>query len=131
MNSSDDMDLESMINNPFQFVDSEDESSPDSQYSQPEENDSYDVSPASGSAGIQAPATENTSQGVTIDRINKNHPLELRLLNIEKNQLNWDKKVEMLKEIVENQNERIDLLEKELDLYRKQKEEPEITENPE
>ena len=42
------------------------------------------------------------------------------MLGIEKNQLNWDKKVEMLKEIVEHQNERIELLEKELDIIRKQ-----------
>ena len=124
MNNADDMDLESMINNPFQYIDSEDESDTDMQYPQERGKTGAGTIPPPGASGPgKAQPSEQMSTGVNVDRINKNHPIELRMLNLEKNQLNWDKKVEMLKEIVEHQNERIDLLEKELDLYRIKSEE--------
>ena len=118
MDSSDDMDLESMINNPFQFIGSDDEMIQE----QPMEREiEPETSSLSYPAGKKSPSSsEQKSAGINIDRINKNHPLELRMLGIEKNQLNWDKKIEMLKEIVEHQNERIELLEKELDILSKQ-----------
>ncbi|MFC1508455.1 hypothetical protein ACFL60_02085 [Candidatus Omnitrophota bacterium] len=115
MDSTDDMDLESMINNPFQFIDSDDEATQIEREIEPETS-----SFSSSTVKKTSPSSEHKTAGINIDRINKNHPLELRMLGFEKNQLNWDKKVEMLKEIVEHQNERIELLEKELDILRKQ-----------
>ena len=118
MDNTDDMDLESMINNPFQFIGSDDEVK---QEQNMERDREQETSSFSYPAGKKTPSSsEHKTAGINIDRINKNHPLELRMLGIEKNQLNWDKKVEMLKEIVEHQNERIELLEKELDIIRKQ-----------
>ena len=110
---SDDMDLDELISNPFQYLGAEEESRQSPQ-------DTPARTPSSQAAGKHdAVSADQATAGVTISRIDKNHPFELRVLSVEKNQLNWDKKVEMLKEIVERQNERIDLLEKELDLNRK------------
>ena len=116
MDSTDDMDLESMINNPFQFIGSDDEAN---QEPLMERDLEPETSSFSSTGKKTSPSSEHKTAGINIDRINKNHPLELRMLGFEKNQLNWDKKVEMLKEIVEHQNERIELLEKELDILRK------------
>jgi len=48
----------------------------------------------------------------------KNHPLQLRLLSAEKNLISMEKKMEYLKKTIEQQNERIELMEKELGLFR-------------
>jgi len=119
-NGSDDMDLDALISNPFQFLGAEEETQQAPQ-SPPGQGQAPPVrTPPPPVAGKrEASPAEQVAAGMNIDRINRNHPLELRLLSAEKNQLNWDMKVEMLKEIVEHQNERIDLLEKELELIRK------------
>lgn len=117
---SDDMDLDALINNPFQYLGAEEESRQSTQDTQRQGQVTPARTPSSPAAGKHdAVSADQVTAGITIDRINKNHPVELRVLSVEKNQLNWVKKVEMLKEIVEHQNERIDLLEKELDLIRK------------
>lgn len=117
---SDDMDLDALISNPFQYLGAEEETRQSTQDTQRPGYVKPVQTPSSPAAGKHdAVSAEQLTSGITIDRINKNHPVELRVLSIEKNQLNWDKKVEMLKEIVEHQNQRIDLLEKELDLIRK------------
>ncbi len=113
---SDDMDLDALINNPFQYLDAEEESRQSTKNTHRQGQAKPARTPSSPVAGK---SEDMVTGDITIDRINKNHPVELRVLSVEKNQLNWDKKVEMLKEIVEHQNERIDLLEKELDLIRK------------
>jgi len=123
-NDSDDMDLDALISNPFQFLGAEEES-PQTSRAAPGQGQAPPVrTPSSPVAGKRdaAPA-DQMAAGMNIDRINKNHPLELRLLSVEKNQLNWDLKVDMLKEIVEHQNKRFELLEKEIDLLRKKYEE--------
>jgi len=48
----------------------------------------------------------------------KNHPIQLRLLSAEKNLISMEKKMEYLKKTIEQQNERIELMEKELGLFR-------------
>ena len=118
MDSTDDMDLESMINNPFQFIGSDDEANQEQQMGRDREPEMSSFSSPAGKK--KSPSSEQKTAGINIDRINKNHPLELRMLGIEKNQLNWDKKIDILKEIVEHQNERIELIEKELEILRKQ-----------
>jgi len=123
MNSADDMDLEAMISNPFQFIKTAEGDNPEPELPPEQEEPGSDVPapPAPLFAAHTAPSRDRNE--FNVDRIGHNHPLELRLLGLEKNQINWDKKVAMLKEIVERQNERIDLLEKELDLLRKPREE--------
>jgi len=123
-NESDDMDLDALISNPFQFLGTEEESPQAPQAPPGQAPVPYGKTPSPPIAGIRDTAQADLmAAGMNIDRINKNHPLELRVLSVEKNQLNWDAKVDMLKEIVEHQNERIDLIEKELDLLRKKYEE--------
>lgn len=53
------------------------------------------------------------------DRAERNHPLGLRVLALEKNEFVVAKKLDDLRRIVEHQNERIRLLEEELEIYRK------------
>ena len=119
-NESDDMDLDALISNPFQFLGTEAESPQATQAPPGQAPVPYGQTPSPPIAGSRDTAqADQIAAGMNVDRINKNHPLELRVLSVEKNQLNWDVKVDMLKEIVEHQNERIDLIEKELDLLRK------------
>ena len=117
MDNTGDMDLESMINNPFQFIGSEDEAKQDPYM---EEENEPEPSSFTNPAGKKIASSPEKAGGINVDRINKNHPIELRMLGTKKNQLNWDKKIATLKEIVEHQNERIESLEKELDILRKQ-----------
>jgi len=127
-NESDDLDLDALISNPFQFLGNEQAQPPAAQAPPGQPPASYNQTPSP-----QITVRRDTAQpdqmaaGMNIERINKNHPFELRVLSVEKNQLNWDTKVEMLKEIIEHQNERIDLIEKELDLLRKKYDEPSST----
>ena len=51
-------------------------------------------------------------------RAERNHPAELRLLNLEKDQIIAAKRMDDLKRIIEQQNERIQLLEEELEIIR-------------
>ncbi|MCE5249315.1 hypothetical protein LLG96_03760 [bacterium] len=131
MNNSDNMDLDSLVNNPFQFVSpqktpvSNKPKAPDKPII-PEKQEAKDTAPVEGNIlpGPEKPhvplPVQHVPADINIDRVNKNHPLEIRFLNLEKNQLNWDQKIGMLKEIIERQNERLELMEKELDmLYKK------------
>ena len=131
MNNSDNMDLDSLVNNPFQFVSpqkapvSNKTKAPDKPII-PEKHEVMETAPSEGNIlpGPEkphvSPPVRHVPADINIDRMNKNHPLELRFLNLEKNQLNWDQKIGMLKEIIERQNERLELMEKELDmLYKK------------
>ncbi len=52
-------------------------------------------------------------------RIERNHPLDLRVLALEKNEILTAKKLEDIKRIIAHQNERIRLLEEELEITRK------------
>ena len=58
-------------------------------------------------------------QEVKNDRAERNHPLGLRVLSLEKDGLLVAKKLDDLRRIIEHQNERIRLLEEELEIFRK------------
>ena len=121
MNNSDDMDIDSMVNNPFQYYIHEKSHAP--KKSEIEDTESEDSSVTADSTGHEIPPLEKTSTDHIINRMNRNHPLDLRMLSLEKNQLNRDLKIDTIKQIIEHQNKRIELLENELDLLRKKKKE--------
>ena len=87
-NGSDDMDLDALISNPFQFLGAEEETQQAPQ-SPPGQGQAPPVrTPPPPVAGKrEASPAEQVAAGMNIDRINRNHPLELRLLSAEKNQL--------------------------------------------
>jgi len=53
-----------------------------------------------------------------IERMERNHPLESRVLSLEKNLVASDEKLDTLKRIIGEQNERIAKIEEELDIIR-------------
>jgi len=112
------MDIDSMVNNPFRFLTDEKTDIHDT----PEVGNTAPEKPA-GSVDSQhyKESSEEIPADKNIRTMNKNHPLELRVLSIEKNLLNRDRNIDTVKQIIEHQNRRIDLMEKELDLLRKQK----------
>ena len=123
MNNSDNMDIDSMVNNPFRFLTDENLD----QYDTPEIGKTAPEEPAGSVDSLHK--KESSPVEIPEDKItrtiNKNHPLELRMLSMEKNLLNRDRKIDTFKQIIEHQNKRIDLLEKELDFLRKQDNEEE------
>jgi len=119
MNNSDNMDIDSMVNNPFSFLTGE---KPDL-YDTPEMGKTAPVKPAGSidSLHYKESSSEDIPEDKNVRTMSRNHPLELRILSMEKNLLNRDRKIDTVKQIIEHQNKRIDLLEKELDLLRRQK----------
>ncbi len=124
MNNSDNMDIDSMVNNPFRFL--TDEKS--DRYDTPEMGKTAPDEPAASADSLHNndSSSEKISEDKNVRTMNRNHPLELRILSMEKNLLNHDRKVDTVKQIIEHQNKRIDLLEKELDLLRKQDDESDV-----
>jgi len=111
MNSFDDMDIEDMLNNPLKNVhmSASDTPPPSTKKNAPEKKDvkSWTI-----------PQQTSLSQE-DFQRMDKNQPIDSRVLALEKNVINEDNKLETLKLIIEQQNERIGKLEEELDLLRK------------
>jgi len=105
MNSGDDMDLESMLNNPFRNLDHVEKAAP--RVELPQTDDLVKSA---------EPARPKPAQPISL--IERNHPLELRMLSLEKNEFNTSRKIDDIKTIIEHQNERIRLLEEELALLR-------------
>jgi len=120
MDNSEDMDIESLVNNPFQFYG----------YDKPDMSGKANTRKAMRKRKSVRPDSQKqetserdgTSAETGFDRMNRNHPLSMRVLNLEKNHLIRDKKIDTLKKIIECQNKRIELLEKELDIIRNRKE---------
>ena len=112
------MDIDSMVNNPFRFLTDE---KPD-QYDTPEMGKTAPEEPAGSADSLynKDSSFEEIPADKKVRTMNRNHPLELRILSMEKNLLNRDRNIDTVKQIIEHQNKRIDLLEKELDLLRKQ-----------
>lgn len=119
MNNTDNIDIDSMVNNPFRYLTDE---KPDI-YDTPKVGKTAPEKPAGSvdSPRYKESSSEEISEDKNVRAMNKNHPLELRILSMEKNQLNRETYIDTVKQIIEHQNKRIDLLEKELDLLRKQK----------
>ena len=110
MDSFDDMDIEDMIDNPFKNVDfsGKDQLTADSKgLTGQKKGKKWDIP-------SKKEMTDND-----YERMEKNHPLVDRMLSLEKNLINTDKKFDTLKRIIEEQNERIGKLEDELDILRK------------
>jgi len=112
MDSFDDMDIEDMINNPFQNINIDG----NTQLTDKPEKGVSDL-PKGGKWDIpkKKSLTEEDYQ-----RMAENHPLDDRVLSLEKNIIITDNKLETIKRIIEQQNERISNIEEELDLLRKQ-----------
>jgi len=53
-----------------------------------------------------------------VERMERNHPLESRVLSLERNLVAADERIDTLKRIIGEQNERIAKLEEELDILR-------------
>ena len=105
MHSGDDMNLESMLNNPFKNLEKPEK--PELRTERPAENEAVkSIEPA-------RPRPERT-----LSRTARNHPMELRLLSLEKNEFNTSRKIDDIKHIIEHQNERIRLLEEEIEHLR-------------
>jgi hypothetical protein len=103
-------DLDAMLDNPFRGFRPRRESRAGQEIrSERKEN-------PRGMPGEQIPATQPEG---TESRAERNHPLELRVLSLEKNELLTAKKLDDIKRIIGHQNERIRLLEEELEILRK------------
>ncbi len=105
----DDMGLDEMIENPLRNLDSiyKTHHFPSRSAQQPEASRHGEGEPAgiSDSDNPESPAEQN-------------HPLDLRTLALEKNHMFTAKKLDDIKRIIEHQNERIRLLEEELEILR-------------
>ncbi len=109
-----DSNLESMLNNPFQNL-----SSGKAIVRRPVPP----VAPAAFPEKIEVrevPDVERPRERTpdAVSRVERNHPLELRMLNMEKDVIIAAKRMDDMKRIIEQQNERIQLLEDELDILR-------------
>ncbi len=106
-----DMNLDDMINNPFKNIDLK------------RQRKRVDKSQETFAARAKEmmPVTPQVSNIAPSDssRMEKNHASQDRLLAIEKNALLSDKRVDTIKRIIEQQNQRIDKLEEELDILRR------------
>lgn len=111
MDSFDNMDIEDMINNPFKNVklDTTSKSISDAKKGLP--------GSMKGKKWEIPQRREMTEDD--IERMGKNHPIEDRVLCLEKNCIVADKNNDTLKRIIEQQNERISKIEEELDILRK------------
>ena len=110
MDSFDDMDIEDMINNPFKNVDLSGKG--------PLTTDSKGLTGQKKGKKWDIPSKKAMKDN-DYERMEKNHPLIDRMLSLEKNLINTDNKFDTLKRIIEEQNERIGMLEDELDILRK------------
>jgi hypothetical protein len=102
---ADDMDLESMLNNPFRNLEPR---NPAPSHPEPPLNTEPERPPEISG---EVPRTRS-------GRMERNHPIDLRVLGLEKNEFNTGRKLEDIKQVIEHQNERIRLLEEELELLR-------------
>lgn len=100
----DESNLEAMLNNPFQNL--------------PPGKAVTHTTPLSPDKATGERSAEQTADSVAL-RMERNHPMELRVLGLEKDILIAAKRMDDLKRIVVKQNERIQLLEEELDILRK------------
>lgn len=116
MDNSDNIDIDSMVNNPFRFVTDKKTYHSDTE----EMGKTVPEEPAGNVDSLHK--DQSLSEVIPEDKnlrtMNRNHPLELRILSMEKNLLNRENNIATIKQIIEHQNKRIDLLEKELDLLR-------------
>jgi hypothetical protein len=105
MHNDDGMDLESMLNNPFRNLEKRENPALRTKRS-PDNEAAKRIEPARPKPDMPA------------SRVERNHPMELRVLSLEKNEFNTSRKIDDIKHIIEHQNERIRLLEEELELLR-------------
>jgi len=111
MEPMDDMNIEEMINNPFRNIDLT------RQKKRAEVAKESFADRAKQIVPVQQKKDEVTE--VESERMERNHPQQDRMLTIEKNALITDKRVDTVKRIIEEQNQRIAKLEEELDLLRR------------
>lgn len=120
--SEENFDLDSMINNPFRSIRQRTDRSTTRRISRPEETTAH--------PGVQPNRKEKPSpfeeeripvirSDTDEERAERNHPLGLRVLSLEKNEFIVAKKLDDMRRIIEHQNERIRLLEEELETLRK------------
>ena len=107
MNMNEDMDIDAMVNNPFREID---------QREKPSTVERIEIRDAPTVVQQAAAPAEGEPQNL----MERNHPLELRVRSLEKNEYSERLKTEDIKRIIEHQNERIRLLEEELALLRKE-----------
>ncbi|MCD6308314.1 MAG: hypothetical protein J7M24_04885 [Candidatus Latescibacteria bacterium] len=110
MNSFDDMDLDDMLNNPFKNIDVD--------------GTTRAAERKKEKGGVAREKKWDIPQRTTlgdedVDRMRKNHPISDRLLSVEKNTIEMDNKLETMKRIIGEQNERIARFEEELDILRR------------
>ncbi len=110
MNSFDNMDIEDLLNNPLKNVDVTGKVRPPAQEGTPAETPAVRHKP-------MAPAYRPMADA-DIQRMEKNQPAADRLLSLEKGIYSADQRVDTLKRIIEEQNERIRKIEEELDMLR-------------
>ena len=111
MNSFDDMDIDEMLNNPLKNIDVNGSSFVSAD---PQQKLFDSQKTRISKAPMQKPVSKDD-----LDHMEKNHPINHRIHSLEKNIINTDKKLETLKSIIEQQNERISKIEEELDFLRK------------
>ena len=111
MESFDDMDIEEMISNPFKNIDM------DRKIPVPKKQDNG-VTDQVKEKSWEIPKKQGLSQDDYV-RMEKNHPIEDRVLSLEKKVITSDQKTETLKRIINEQNERIQKIEEEFDLLRR------------
>jgi hypothetical protein len=104
---TDEGNLESMLNNPFRNLENLETDAPHTE--KPPE-----------CAPPPASAPKSPASGRLPSRTELNHPVELRVLSMEKNEFIINRKIDDIKHIIEHQNERIRLLEEELEILRKE-----------
>jgi len=97
MNMNEDMDLDAMVNNPFREID---------QREKPSTVERIEIRDAPAVVQQETAPTESEPQSL----MERNHPLELRVRSLEKNEYSERLKTEDIKRIIEHQNERIRLL---------------------
>ncbi len=107
MGPNEDLDIDAMVNNPFRNI--------DPRLKQGKVDHAGAREPV-----VARPEPQPAVTNVT-DRMERNHPLELRVRAIEKNEYAERMKIDDIKRIIEHQNERIRLLEEELALLRKER----------
>jgi len=110
MNSFEDMDLDDMLNNPFKNIDV------DGTMKAAERK--REKGGAAKKKKWDIPQRSALSDE-DVERMRQNHPIDDRLLSVEKNTIEMDDKIETLKRIIGEQNERIARLEEELDILRR------------
>lgn len=110
MDSFDNMDIEDMLNNPLKNVDMT-----GNKPRRAEKPGGTGGAPPPIRSSI-APAARLTESDFT--RMDKNHPMDDRVLSLEKNLIIADEKNDTLRRIIEEQNNRIAKIEEELAILR-------------